>query len=223
MKTASRPSGLRVRLAALLLCGAGPLAAQASDHGLLVIRQQGREVGQEVFVRRWGPPGTPESLSTTASYPRTRPAVELIAALRRPGLREATFQLERRQPGAAVFHYAVLSGHRVTVRRVERGGEQAAEYPAPGPVVLLADSVLALYAQIVSLAGRGDLVAIFPATGQRVGFAAECGPSSRDPGGAGGQVCRLSGGLSGEVEVGPDGRLLRVSLPARGVEGLRKD
>ncbi len=222
MTAAFRPFSPRLQLAALLLCSAGPLGAQTEDRGVLLIRQHGREVGQETFTWHWGPPGTPDSVSTAARYPRLRPAVELRATLRRSGPREATFQLERQEAGRAVFYYAVLNRNRVTVRRIERGGERAAEYPAHGTVVLLADSLLAPYAQLASpaLQEERDLQAVFPATGERVTVSIEC-IRTGESGAAGGRICRLNGGLAGEIETGSDGRLLRVSLLIKGLEGLR--
>jgi hypothetical protein len=212
-------------MAGLLTYPVLPLAAQRTDVGTLVVRYQGRDIGLESFHRLVRAEGG-DSVGLTSSYPGVRPVVQWVAALDRRDPKAPTFQLARRQQGVSVLWYAAVNRTRLVVRRVDREGEQAREYPAPGGIVILADSAFALYAQIASLAdsGRRSLAAVFPASGLQVSFVAECVPAKRMSGAArSGMLCRATGGLTAEVELGPEGRLRRVSLPAAGLEAVRQE
>jgi hypothetical protein len=196
---------------------AGPLDAQVADEGTLVVRAGAREVGTESFRVTSGEAGL--RITTKATYAGTRPPLELVASLERGPGGDQAFQLEHRgRTGSQV--YAVLKRNRLTIRRVERGGEQASEAPGGGGIVLLADSVFALYLQLLPVApdsGR-TLTAVFPHGGRRVSFSIQRLPAAE----SGGTLLRLSGGLEGEIAIGNRGELLRITLPAQGLEALRK-
>jgi hypothetical protein len=78
--------------------------------------------------------------------------------------------------------------------------------------------VLVTYLAIVPLATEGgrSLTAVFPETARRTSFTAIRRATS------GGSVVRLTGGLEGEIELGDSGQVLRITLPAIGLEGVRQ-
>ena len=212
---------LRLLLTLLPALAAGPLEAQVADEGILVVRSGAREIGSESFRVTSGEAGL--RITAKATYRGTRPPVELAASLERtaPGF-DLAFQLEHRGGTAGSQVYAVLKRNRLTIRRVERGGEQASETPGGDRIVLLADSVFALYLQLLPLAPDGGraLTAVLPHSGRRVSFTATVRrlPSAD----AGGTLIRLSGGLEGEIALGNRGELLRITLPTLGLEATRK-
>lgn len=209
---------LATRLFLGLTLIASSVRAQGADRGTLVVRAGGREIGIETFQLTPSPTGL--RIITKASYLGPKPGLELSASLDRSGDAEGAFQLGRRAGVASAEVYAVLKRNRLTIRRVERGAEQASESPGGSGLVVLADSVFALYLQIVPLAtdaGR-NLTAVFPQTLRRVAFTAQRLPS-KEPGGS---LIRLSGGIEGELEVGRAGELTRLSIPGLGLEATRK-
>jgi hypothetical protein len=210
---------LRLLLTLFPALVAGPLGAQVADEGILVVRAGGREIGSESFRITSGEAGL--RITAKAVYGGTRPPLELAASLERtaPG-DEMAFQLEHRGGPAGSEVYAVQKRNRLTIRRVQRGGEQASEAPGGSGLVLLADSVFALYLQVLPVApdaGR-TLTAVIPQSGRRVSFGVRRLPSAD----AGGTLIRLSGGLEGEIALGNRGELLRITLPALGLEAIRK-
>jgi hypothetical protein len=195
------------------------LSAQTADEGTLVIRSGGREIGSESFRVTAGDAGL--RITSKVSYAGGHPPLELVASLERTGPSdELAFQLEHRSGPSGNQVYAVQKRNRLTIRRVERGGEQASETPGGADLVLLADSVFALYLQFLPLATESGrtLNAVLPLEGRRLSFTAQRLPSAQ----AGGTLIRLSGGVEGEIALGNRGELLRISLPALGLEALRK-
>ncbi|HEY7682889.1 MAG TPA: hypothetical protein VH879_09620 [Gemmatimonadales bacterium] len=208
--------------AVLILCLIGlahPLPAQVADEGTLVIRVGSREIGSETFRVTSGAAGL--RIFAKASYPGSRPPTELSVTVERSGpAGELTFQLERRGGSGGGQVYAIQKRNRLTIRRVERGGEQASETPGAEPLVLLADSVFSLYLQILPLTtevGRA-ITAVVPQGARRMAFTAQRLPSATN----GSTLIRLSGGVEGEIALGNRGELLRISLPVLGLEALRK-
>jgi hypothetical protein len=201
--------------------GAGRLDAQVADEGTLVIRAGAQEVGTESFRVTSGEAGL--RITTKATYGSARPPLELVASLERTAPSgDLAFQLEHRGGRAGSQVYAVQKRNRLTIRRVERGGEQASEAPGGSGIVLLADSVFALYLQVLpgALEGGRTFAAVLPQTGRRVSFSMSVRrlPSAE----TGGTLLRLSGGLEGEIALGNRGELLRITLPGLGLEAVRK-
>jgi hypothetical protein len=208
---------LRTLISFTAVVSAAPLSAQVADEGILVIRAGTKEIGSEAFRVTSGQAGL--RITTKATYVEPHPPVELTASLERSiPSGELAFQLEHRggQRGSQVF--AVQKRNRLTIRRVERGAEQASEAPASG-AILLADSVFALYLQLLPLPSDSGhpQVAVIPQSGRRLSFTVRrlASPS-------GGTLIRFSGGLEGEMALGNRGELLRISLPALGLEASRK-
>ncbi len=197
---------------------ARPVDAQMADQGTLIIRDGSREIGVETF--RLTPSPTGLRVFAKAAYLSPKPGVELNASLDRTGESEGAFQLGRKAGVSSGEVYAVLKRSRLTIRRVERGAEQASESPGGPGLVFLSDSVFALYLQIVPLAtseGR-TLTAVFPQTARRVSFTAHRLPDPQH----GGSLIRLTGGVEGVIEMGSGGELVRLTLPGLGLEATRK-
>jgi hypothetical protein len=198
---------------------AAPLDAQVADEGLLVIRAGGREIGSESFRVTSGEAGL--RITAKATYRDPRPPLELTASLERAVAGDdLAFQLEHRGGRTGSQVYAVQKRNRLTIRRVERGGEQASEAPGGSGIVLLADSVFALYLQVLPAAPDAGktLTAVLPYSGRRLTFTVRRLPSAQ----AGGSLIRLSGGVEGEIVLGNRGELLRITLPVLGLEAIRK-
>lgn len=200
----------------LLSLAPGSAGAQATDAGVFQIRSGTRDVGTENFAV------TADSgirITSTTTYPGARPAIELTASLVRNDAGAAAFQLERKAGSGSGQIYAVQKRNRITVRRVDRGAEQASELPGGPRTVMLADSVFALYLQIVPLASESgqSLTALFPQGARRVTLTAQ-----RVSNGASGFLIRLTGGVEAEIELGNDDQVQRISLPALRLEAVRR-
>jgi hypothetical protein len=203
-----RPICLTVALLGAAL-SIGPIAAQTTDAGTLLVRIHDREAGTESF-----------SITTTAHmvFAGHRPVPEFIASLDRVSSEEFAFQLETRGPAGGGQTYAVQKRNRLTVRRVARGAEQATELPGGAAVIILADSVFTPYMQAAILAtdaGRA-LTAVLLPDARRVAFTASRSTS------ANGSTIRLTGGVVAEIQLGNRGELLRISLPGSGIEAVRR-
>jgi hypothetical protein len=197
-----------------LALAAVPSAAQSLDRGTLVIHAGTREVGSETFRIVSDSAGV--RVTARAVY-GTRPTIELTASVDRGRDGELAFQLDRRAGSQSGQTYAVQKRNRITVRRVERGAEQASELPGGPGTVLLADSVFSLFYQLVAFAGDGRPVTVlFPQGTRRLSLTLE-----RVTAGAG-TLVRFRGGLEGEVELGNRGEVLRIQLPSLGLEAVRK-
>jgi hypothetical protein len=194
----------------------GSAGAQATETGVFQVRSGVREIGTENFTV------TADSglrITSTTNYAGARPAIELTASLVRNDAGNAAFQLERKAGSGSGQVYAVQKRNRITVRRVGRDAEQASELPGGPRTVLLADSVFALYLQIVPLATETgqSLTALFPSGPRRVTLTAQ-----RVANGSAGSLIRLTGGIEAEIELGNDDQVQRISLPALRLEAVRR-
>jgi hypothetical protein len=200
----------------LLLGTTSGASAQGSDAGTFQIRAGEREVGVETFSIA---ADSGVRIRSKTTFAVGRPAIELTASLDHPKGSGLAFQLERKAGNSSGQVYAVQKRNRITVRRVDRGAEQASELPASPRLVMLADSVFALYLQIVPLAtDQGQTInALFPHGTRRVAFSAQ-----RVANGTSGALIRLTGGIEGEIELGNDDRVQRISIPALRLEAVRR-
>lgn len=192
-----------------------PLEAQV-DEGTLVIYAGARRVGAEQFQA--GPDGGGTKLTSKVSYLRApQLSLELSVVYHD---RESAFQSDRRCGGSPRQVYAVQQRNRVTIRRIDAGGEQASELPGSPDLVLLADSAFSPYLRLIPLAAGGPrtLKGLFPESGRRVSFQVERRAAAS---GSGIQI-RLLGDLEGEILLGADDEVLRISLPALGLEARRE-
>jgi len=191
-----------------------PLSAQVTDQGTLLIRSAGHEVGTETF--RIHADSVSLRVTARAVY-GARGATDLTATIDRGREGELAFQLERRGGPRGSQIYAVQKRNRITVRRVERGAEQASELPGGARTALLADSVFSIFYQLLPLAAdNGPVNVVFPQGTRRLSLNLE-----RSTSGAGSLV-RFRGGIEGVIEVGNRGEVLRIQLPSLGLEAVRK-
>lgn len=191
-----------------------PASAQYADQGTLLIRAGGREVGVETFKI------TMDTLSiriTGRSTFGTRASADVTVTVGLGKDGELGFQLDRRTAPQGTQIYAVQKRNRITVRRVERGTEQASEVPGGPRTAFLADSVFSAFYQLVPLAEQsGPVNVLFPLGTRRLTLNLE-----RVPAGSG-TIVRFRGGLEGEIELGNRGQVLRIQLPSLGLEAVRK-
>ena len=215
-----------MRSAALLVMLLPVLSAAAQEplETKLVVSQDGREIGREEFTfrstRGRGLPGS--TIIAAARYPATGPTTRLAATLERtPDSALAKFQLDVESSGAVTVILAAGSGARLIVRTVAKGSVSGRELPGGPDVVLLDDSVFALYhpvAELATPAGR-TLTAIFPRSGKRATFSAR-----RESGAAGGAGrVTLSGDIAGTLVTDAQGRLERLEFPAKGTVVTRQE
>jgi len=221
---------LPLRVLPLVVClGAGPVPVSAQDdQGILIISRGGQEIGRESFrrVANQSDPSVVDSLTSIARFPATKPTLELSAIWGRSGPDAFTLLLDRRGTGVATSQILVAGGrNRITVRVVGKGGESANEFPGGAGVVVLEDSLFAPYLQIAALAGEKatPMTALYPRSGRRVAFQAErvATPPANPPDHDAIQEIRLTGGLSGEIQLDAGGRLIRIVRPDVGVEAAR--
>jgi hypothetical protein len=218
------------RLALLLvalLAGGRSWAPQGPvvDAGAFSISRDGAVVGREEFTVRRGRPSAPDgyTIATRASYPPTSPRVTLSPVVELgPDSLPVQMQFDVFGDGKRRV-YLQISPRRVTLRIVHPGGESARELPAPGPAVLVDDSVFALYALLPR--GIGALRALAARTGD--GSAAQI--INRGEGRTTLQgvahtlqhVVLSVGGQSRDLWYDAQGRLMRVDLPATGLVAER--
>jgi hypothetical protein len=223
-----RVSCSRNLLIPLLLLGisATSLLGQGGDRGTFSIKRNGRETGHEEFEIRPGRPGRPvgDSLLSAARYPESRPQAVLEAVLQTSPEGDPltlTLDMTRRQQSMQLI--ATVGRGRVTIRTVGQGAESARELAGGNPVVMLDDSLYALYLPLARYAteqGR-TVVAVYPRASRRVQITATRTALSA-PGDTGATtVVDLTGGVTGSLYLDAKGRLLEVDFPTLGVEVTR--
>src|SRR3989475_8377003 len=123
------------------------LALQAPlDEGTLLVRQDTAEIGREAFRLSAAPGGAGWTLASTVRYDRTRPIVVLNPILQvGPDSAPASLEYTVADPREPLRILGQLARGRFTVRLLGRRTERAREFPAAGRVVVLDDSVFALY------------------------------------------------------------------------------
>jgi hypothetical protein len=202
------------------------------DEGSLVVREDSVEVAREAFrlsSARVGPEGRGWKLASTARYDRTRPVVvfDPIVEIGADSL-PATLEYTVADPREPLRILGQLSRNRFTVRLLGRRTERAREFPVVPPVVLLDDSVFALYLPAAWHARPRpvEITAIFPRNGRRELVAVqdlgvEPTTLNRDP--ASLRHVSVTGGANRLVHLwlGPDGRLLKVEIPSRRITAER--
>jgi hypothetical protein len=210
------------------------LALQAPvDEGTLVIRADSAELARESFRLAALPAaaGGGWTLAATARYAASRPIVVLdpIVSLG-PDSAPKSLEYTVADPREPRRILGQLARGRFTIRTLGRKSEHAREFPAagPAPVVVLDDSVFALYLPAAWHARSRPVAvtAIFPRAGrsepvtvQDLGI--QPATLNRDP--AALRHVRVSGGANREVDVWlwPDGRLAKVEVPSRGLAAER--
>ena len=196
------------------------------DEGTLLVRQDTAEIGREAFrlsATPGGAGGAGWTLVSTVRYDRTRPIVVLNPLLQLgPDSAPASLEYTVADPREPLRILGQLARGRFTVRLLGRRTERAREFPAVGRVVVLDDSVFALYLVAGWQAGPGavPVTAIFPRGGRREplvvqDLGVEATTLNRDP--ASLHHVSVTGGANQLVHLWLDraGRLLTVAIPSR--------
>lgn len=208
-----RPLVTRIGLGTLLLAQAPAVKAQTLDQGTLIIRSGAREVGAESFRIV----ADSASLRITSRTTYGSRAAEFTTTVERARGSDAAFQLDWRGTPHNGQLYAVLKRNRITVRRVEKGVEQASELPGNPRILFGADSVFSILYQVAWLAPQsGQVPALYPQGNRRLSLTVERSTSPQ------GILYRLRDGLEGQIEIGNSGQVLRIYLPSLGLEAVRK-
>ena len=195
----------------LLLTGlvAPTLVAQQRSAATYVVSREGREAGQERITRGPSRAGTPE-LRVDAT-PVDAPPVSAVLT-RASGSDFDVLQLEVRDPAGTESVRAAPGPGRVLVSASGTGTRRAREIPASGTYLLLDESAhgLLLAAADRALPEGASLQGIYVRSGRRVQFTARRSPTSA----SGQTTVVLAGDLEGQIVLDPDGRMLRLELPA---------
>ena len=191
------------------------------DEGTLLVRQDTAEIGREAF-RLSAARGPGWTLASTVRYDRNRPIVVLnpILEIGADSL-PATLEFSVADPRDPLRILGQLARGRFTVRLLGRRTERAREFPASGRVVVLDDSVFALYVLAAWHAGPSPVpvTAIFARAGRREVLVVqdqgiEATTVNRDP--ASLRHITVTGGANQLVHLWLDGagRLLKIEVPA---------
>lgn len=213
-----------------LLSLALPAAALAQrplvDEGTLLVSRNGRQVGREAFRVQVAENGRFLTATSQASFGTLRvvPALSVDSASGAPVL----YRVELRSPDNGVERLqATGRPGRLSAVAQRASGEAAKEYVFAGNAVILEEDVYHHYAML-TLTGRvGSVTVVVPRRGeQRTGTIAEHGRSSLTVGGRTVDARHLTlqvGSERHELWVDTAGRLLKVAIPARGVEAVREE
>jgi hypothetical protein len=200
----------------LLSLGSAPIAAQQSDRGVFDIQRGETALGREEFsVQPGGDGAAGSTIAALARYPAARPIVQIQAMLERnAGGAVVALQLDTRQPGGTSRVYGAAIKDNLTIRQTTPAAESVREYPRTAGIVVLDDSVFALYRVVAEKAtpGGARLPVLFPRTGRRGQVTAmRTTPTTIE----------LTGIVTGTLTVDAAGRLLRVVL-SDGVSAIRQ-
>jgi len=193
-----------------------PLAAQQADRGVFEIQRGEMPLGREEFSAQPGGAGGAggSTIASLARYPATRPTVQIQTVLERNANGEVTaLQLDtRRISGVSRVYGAVVQGN-LTVRQTTPEAESVREYPRAGGIVVLDESVFALYRVVAERATPegARLQVLFPRSGKRGQLTATRATET---------TVEMSGLVSGTLTLDAAGNLERVVL-ADGTSALR--
>jgi hypothetical protein len=202
----------------------GPLV----DAGTLLIRHDTVEVGREAFRLAAGRPGAGGAgwtLATRARYDRARPVVELAPILEiGRDSSVVTLQYDVSDPREPVRILGEAGRSRFTVRVLAPHSERAREFPADARLVVLDDSVFALYL-LVAWRARSDpvtLEAVVPRALRRETLTVQAhGPAATTLNRAAVTLTLVTvqGGRNRLVRAWLDsaGRLMKIAIPSRRV------
>jgi hypothetical protein len=214
---------------ALAVLVSGPLAAQVStiDEGSFTLFVGADRVGREEFSIRLVPDAagsTTLSQSTTAWGTR-----RLAPALRSDSVGvPRSYQMEAREGDRVTTRVAAsAAGTRLALRVTTDRGESARQLPVTERTVILDDEVVHHYYFVVAR-GAGALSVLVPSRLGREDVTVVRRPDGRVEIGTGTVAARHfaitdAGGVVTDVWTDDRGRLLRVSVPARGFLAQRDE
>ena len=210
-----------MRALPLLLLGslaAARAGAQELDRGVLDIVRGETALGREEFTVQQGTSGNPAgvTIASLARYPSTRPTVQIQTVLERnPDGAVTALQIDTRAPsGLSRVYGAAVSDH-LTIRQTTPAAESVREYPRATGVVILDDSVFALYGVVAerATATGARLQVLFPRSGRRGQVTATKASATE---------IEMTGAVVGTLTVDATGRLTRVVLND-GVSAIRQN
>jgi hypothetical protein len=189
-----------------------------------VIRVDSEDVARETatFTRGRLASGSPGwTVTATTRYDRVRPGRILVPTLEiAADSTPTTLQFDVTNPVEPVRILGQLSRDRYTVRTVAKSFERAREFPVQPPLVVLDDSVVALY-QVAAWFARPNPVtvtAIVPRGPRREQLTiADAGSDGRL------RRVTVSGGANARVDLWLDesGALVRLAIPSRRLVAAR--
>ena len=210
--------------------GAGALGAQVTtvDEGSFTITRNGQTVGREEFTIRSTPgaSGAQFVARGTVSYPDRRLAPALSADSSGAPLQ---YQVEVR---AGSEMEEMLSGRvgrgRFSARIQTPKGESAREYIVADGALIIDDDVFHQYFFLARAGRAGTVPVVVPRRNVQISMqVAQQGEEQLSIGGRPLAARRLlltePGGATRDVWVDASGRVLKVSIPARGVLAVRDD
>lgn len=196
---------------------AAPLSAQQGDRGVFEIQRGEMPLGREEFsVQPGGGGGAGGStIASLARYPATRPTIQIQTVVERDANGAVTaLQLDtRRVSGVSRVYGAAVRGN-LTVRQSTPEAESVREYPRAAGIVVLDESVFALYRVVAEQAtpAGARLPVLFPRSGKRGQLTA----TRTTP-----TTVEMSGVIEGTLTLDTAGNLERVML-ADGTSALRQ-
>lgn len=213
--------------AALLLAlpSVAPAQRPVIDEGTLLVSKDGSRAGRESFRIQAAENGrflTATGQSVLGDV-RITPALSVDSATGTPVL----YRVESRAGSTAERLQATGRPGRLSAAFHRAGGESAKEYVLSGHVLVLDDDLYHQYALLPLLGWTGRVTVIVPRQGaQHAATVTDRGPASVRVDGqsvpARHLVLELPGG-NHDIWVDSGGRLLRVSIPSRGVEAVREE
>lgn len=222
-------------LATIVLAPAGlpPRSLQAQvatvDEGSFTIFQEGKKLGHEDFRIRRMPVSDSTSeyvASAVVAYPGRRLSPDLRTGTRGDPL---AYRMESRDGALLKERVSGKIGRgRFSSVRNTPDGESTREYALGEGAVILDDEVFSQY-YFVAQAGRTGVVPVVcPRSGSQTSLRIEDRGSARvTVGGSALEarhvVLRDAGGSDREIWVDAQGRLLKVSIPSRGLEAIRDE
>lgn len=213
--------------AALLLAlpALAPAQRPVIDEGTLLVSRNGARAGRESFRIQTAENGrflTATGQSALGDV-RITPALSVDSATGTPML----YRVEARAGTSTERLQATGRPGRLSAAFHRAGGESAKEYVLSGHVVVLDDDVYHQYALLPLLGWTGRVTVIVPRQGsQAPGTLSERGQATVRVDGkdvpARHLVLEMAGG-NHDIYVDAQGRLLRVAIPARGVDAVREE
>jgi hypothetical protein len=208
-----------MRIWHLLLCAVGSastLGAQQADRGVFTIQRGETPLGREEFTYQpsAGAAGG-GMLASLARYPAAGPTVQIQAMLEQgPGGAVVALQIDTRRPSGVNRVLGAALKDNLTIRQSTAAAESVREYPRAAGIVILDDSVFALYQAVAQRAtpAGARLQVLFPRSGRRGQLTA----TLSDP-----QTIDLNGVVGGTLTVDAAGRLMRVVL-SDGISAIRQ-
>ncbi len=194
-----------------------PLAAQQGDRGVFAIQRGGAPLGREEFTFEPAAAGAGSGtvLASLARYPATAPTVQIQAMVEESATGAViALQLDTRQAGGVSRVYGAALKDNLTIRQTTSAAESVREYPRAAGIVILDDSVFALYQTVARRATSAGarLPVLFPRSGRRGQITAtQSSPTTVD----------VTGAVSGTLTVDASGRLMRVVLDD-GISAIRQ-